>query len=146
MGCGEEGSITALLTVLVEGDDMNDPVADCVRSILDGHILLSRSLAEQNHYPAIDVLASVSRTATRVAAQEHLDLSGAARRLLATYAAGRDLIDVGAYQRGRNQALDRAVALKPRLDEFLRQSHQDASELSETLRRLSALVGKKETP
>ena len=140
LGCGEEGSITALLTVLVEGDDMNDPVADCVRSILDGHIVLTRALAERNRYPAIDVLASVSRTMPRTTTPEHRDLAGEARRLLASYEAARDLIEVGAYKPGASKALDRAVTLQPRLIEFLRQGSEDFSELEQTLERLQALL------
>ncbi len=120
-GAGERGAITALYTVLVEGDDMNEPVADAVRGILDGHIVLSRALAHQNHYPAIDVLESVSRLIRDVCTPEEVALSGRAREHLALYRKNEDLITIGAYQRGSNQALDQAVALNPNLRAFLRQ-------------------------
>jgi flagellum-specific ATP synthase len=120
-GAGERGAITALYTVLVEGDDMNEPVADAVRGILDGHIVLSRALAHQNHYPAIDVLESVSRLIRDVCTPDEVTLSGRAREHLALYRKNEDLITIGAYQRGSNQALDQAVALNPSLRAFLRQ-------------------------
>lgn len=120
-GAGEQGAITALYTVLVEGDDMNEPVADAVRGILDGHIVLSRALAHQNHYPAIDVLESVSRLIRDVCTPEEVELSGKAREHLALYRKNEDLITIGAYQKGASQALDQAVALNPNLRNFLRQ-------------------------
>jgi len=107
--------------VLVEGDDMNEPVADAVRGILDGHIVLSRALAHQNHYPAIDVLESVSRLIRDVCTADEVALSGRGREHLALYRKNEDLITIGAYQRGSNQALDQAVALNPNLRAFLRQ-------------------------
>ncbi|MBL4850123.1 MAG: FliI/YscN family ATPase [Planctomycetes bacterium] len=140
LGCSERGSITALLTVLVEGDDLNEPVADCVRAILDGHIVLSRALAERNHYPAIDVLASVSRVIGRIASAEGREISAAARQLLAAYEAGRDLIEVGAYRPGSSPPLDRAVLLQPRLVEFLRQGAGEFSDIEQTLRELDAIL------
>lgn len=120
-GAGEQGAITALYTVLVEGDDMNEPVADAVRGILDGHIVLSRALAHQNHYPAIDVLESVSRLIRDVCTPDEVALSGRAREYLALYRKNEDLITIGAYQKGANQLLDQAVALNPQLRAFLRQ-------------------------
>jgi flagellum-specific ATP synthase len=120
-GSGERGAITALYTVLVEGDDMNEPVADAVRGILDGHIVLSRPLAHQNHYPAIDILESVSRLIRDVCSPDEVELTGKAREHLALYRKNEDLITIGAYQKGNNVALDRAVALNPGLRAFLKQ-------------------------
>ena len=121
-GTGERGSITGLFTVLVEGDDMNDPIADSVRSILDGHIVLTRELATQNHYPAIDVLESVSRLNRDLLQPQQLELTAAAREHLAVYRRNQDLINLGAYPAGTNPAIDRAIALHPPLIGFLRQS------------------------
>jgi flagellum-specific ATP synthase len=120
-GAGESGSITGLFTVLVEADDMNDPIADSVRSILDGHIVLSRDLATQNHYPAIDVLESVSRLNRDLLKPEQLGLAAAAREHLAVYRKNQDLINIGAYPAGSNPTIDRAIALHEPLDKFLRQ-------------------------
>jgi flagellum-specific ATP synthase len=120
-GTGEKGSITALYTVLVEGDDMNEPVADAVRGILDGHIVLSRTLAHFNHYPAIDVLESVSRLTRDVCTPEEVALTGRAREQLALYRKNEDLITIGAHQKGVNPALDQAIALHEPLRGFLKQ-------------------------
>src|SRR5208282_2101236 len=105
-GAGELGTITGLFTVLVEADDMNDPVADAVRSILDGHIVLTRELATQNHYPAIDVLESVSRLTRDLISDKQLGLSGSAREHLAVFRRNQDLINIGAYPPGSNPAID----------------------------------------
>jgi flagellum-specific ATP synthase len=121
-GTGEQGSITGLFTVLVEADDMNDPIADAVRSILDGHIVLTRELATQNHYPAIDVLESVSRLNRDLLQPPQLELTAAAREHLATYRKNQDLINIGAYPAGTNPAIDRSIALHEPLNRFLRQS------------------------
>jgi len=121
-GTGEQGSITGLFTVLVEADDMNDPIADSVRSILDGHVVLTRELATQNHYPAIDVLESVSRLNRDLLRPEQLELTAAAREHLATYRKNQDLINIGAYPAGSNAAIDQAIALHEPLNRFLRQS------------------------
>jgi len=120
-GTGESGSITGLFTVLVEADDMNDPIADSVRSILDGHIVLSRDLATQNHYPAIDVLESVSRLNRDLLAPAQLSLTATAREDLAVYRKNQDLINIGAYPAGSSPAIDRAIALHDPLNRFLRQ-------------------------
>jgi flagellum-specific ATP synthase len=121
-GTGEKGSMTGLFTVLVEADDMNDPIADAVRSILDGHVVLTRELATQNHYPAIDVLESVSRLNRDLLSPAQLELTAAAREHLAIYRRSRDLINIGAYAAGTNSAMDRAIALHDPLNRFLRQN------------------------
>lgn len=120
-GMGERGSITGLFTVLVEADDMNDPIADATRSILDGHIVLSRELATQNHYPAIDVLESVSRLTRDLLSEEQQELGGRARESLAVYRKNQDLINIGAYPAGSNASIDRAIQLQEPLRQFLRQ-------------------------
>jgi flagellum-specific ATP synthase len=120
-GTGETGDITGLFTVLVEADDMNDPIADATRSILDGHIVLSRELATQNHYPAIDVLESVSRLNRDLLPPERQNLTAAAREHLAVYRRNQDLISIGAYPAGSNPAIDQAIALREPLNRFSRQ-------------------------
>jgi flagellum-specific ATP synthase len=122
-GTGEVGSITAIYTVLVEGDDMNEPVADAVRSILDGHIVLSRKLANANLFPAIDVLDSISRLYLDVCSEEEIRMVTEARDLLAIYRHNEDLINVGAYAPGTNSKIDRAIEKFPAIREFLRQVH-----------------------
>ncbi len=120
-GTGARGAITGLFTVLVEADDMNDPIADSVRSILDGHIVLTRELATQNHYPAIDVLESVSRLTRDLLTPEQLDLTGRAREHMATYRKNQDLINIGAYPPGSSPVIDEAIRLHGPLRQFLRQ-------------------------
>lgn len=116
-----KGSITGIYTVLVEGDDLNDPVGDTVRSIVDGHIVLSRKLANKGHYPAIEVLESVSRVARDVSGPEHLELREKTIRILSAFAGSEDMITIGAYAKGSNPILDQAIALKPKLDDVFRQ-------------------------
>lgn len=120
-GAGEVGSITAVYTVLVEGDDMNEPVADAVRGILDGHIVLSRALAHANHYPAVDVLESISRLTRDVCSPDEVACAARARESLAVYRRNEDLVTIGAYQKGTNAELDKAVGLHAPLKAFLRQ-------------------------
>lgn len=120
-GTGEQGAITGLFTVLVEADDMNDPIADAVRSILDGHIVLTRELATQNHYPAIDVLESVSRLNRDLLNPQQLKQSAAGREFLATYRKNQDLINIGAYPAGSSAPIDHAIAMHEPLNRFLRQ-------------------------
>ncbi|HMB99168.1 MAG TPA: flagellar protein export ATPase FliI [Balneolaceae bacterium] len=127
-GKTKKGSITGLYTVLVDNDDMNEPIADAVRSILDGHIVLSRKLAHKNHYPAIDVLSSVSRIMTQVVDPKHQQLSQKARELLAIYAEAEDLISIGAYTKGSNPGIDEAVSKIDDLNNFLKQNTGDAEE------------------
>ncbi len=120
-GASDKGTITAFYTVLVEGDDVNEPISDAVRGILDGHIVLSRAMAAQNHYPSIDILASVSRLMVEVADQEHKDLVNLLRECLAYYKDAEDLINIGAYVRGANPKVDYAVAHIEAINTFLRQ-------------------------
>jgi flagellum-specific ATP synthase len=140
-GAGEQGAITALYTVLVEGDDMNEPVADAVRGILDGHIVLSRQLAHFNQYPAIDILESVSRLTRDICASDEVALAGKAREHLALYRKNEDLVSIGAYTRGSNPALDHAIALHEPLRTFLRQGTHEHTARAETFSHLKKLVG-----
>lgn len=143
-GRSEKGSITGLYTVLVEGDDMNEPIADTARSILDGHIQLSRPLAESNHYPAVDVLGSISRVAPAVARREHLQAGGVVRELLAAWRDAKDLIEIDAYVAGTNPVVDRAVSIKPKIDAFCRQSLTEVTNLDSALQGLMTVVSSDE--
>ncbi len=134
------GAITGLYSVLVEGDDMNEPVTDHMRAILDGHIVLTRDLAARGHHPAIDVLHSASRLMGAVTTDEQRELAQEARRQLAVYEASRDLIELGAHQRGANPALDRVVDLRPALERVLRQPPDEATPAPEAYRRLAAAL------
>jgi FliI/YscN family ATPase len=135
------GSITGFFTVLVEGDDFNDPICDAARAILDGHGILSRELGARGHYPAIDILNSVSRLANRVAQPEQREAARRIREALATYQQSEDLINLGAYAAGSNPRLDSAIHLQPQLMEFLRQEPEVAEPMKATLERLYALAG-----
>jgi len=139
-GRDEHGSITGLYTVLVEGDDINEPIADTARSILDGHVRLARSLAEAGHYPAVDVLESISRVAPAITPPEVLAAGAEIRKLLAAWRDARDLIEIDAYVPGTNPVVDRAVALRPAIDSFLRQSSSEVADLSTTRAALEALA------
>jgi len=139
-GAGETGAITAIYTVLVEGDDMNEPVADAVRGILDGHLVLSRHLAHFNHYPAIDILESVSRLTRDICTSEEVALAAKAREHLALYRKNEDLVSIGAYQKGANAALDQAIALHDPLGKFTRQSVQDHTGRAQTFANLKQIV------
>lgn len=134
-----EGSITAFYTVLMEGDDQQDPVVDTVRSLLDGHIILDRRLATKGHYPPISVLDSLSRLMPSIVAPEHLKKATELRQLLATHARSEDLVRIGAYQRGSDAVLDRAVEILPKVEEFLCQSASSRCTFAETTRLLLAL-------
>lgn len=140
-GTSERGSITAFYTVLVDGDDLNDPIADAARSILDGHVVLARSLAERHHYPAIDVLASVSRVMSEVTAEGHRKAAATVRRLMAAYRDVEDLVQIGAYVRGSNPLADRAIDAKRPVERFLQQGVFERSSLPETVQALEALAG-----
>lgn len=141
-GTGRDGgSITALVTVLVEGDDLNDPVADALRAILDGHIVLSRELAQQGHYPAIDLMASVSRLLPVLASRDEQDLARSALAALALYTRNQPLIEVGAYRAGSHPALDHALRVVPALQAWSRQAVDDASHRIDALQRLRQCLG-----
>ncbi len=131
-----QGSITALYTILVEADDMNEPVADTCRSILDGHVVLSRDLAAQNHYPAIDVLNSVSRVMRDIVTKEQSDAAGKMRSILATYKGAEDLISIGAYVKGSNPKVDEALQKLDAVQGFLRQSREDRAPWAEMTQKL----------
>jgi flagellum-specific ATP synthase len=140
-GPDERGSITAFYTVLAEGDDQQDPIADSARAILDGHIVLSRDLAEQGHFPAIDVEASISRVMTELLEPGELELARRFRQLFSAYRRSRDLIAVGAYVRGNDALLDRAVTLYPQLAAFLQQDMLERASVADSRTRLRELVG-----
>ncbi|MBU0552945.1 FliI/YscN family ATPase [Myxococcota bacterium] len=135
--CAGQGSITGLYTVLVEADDMNDPIGDTVRSIIDGHIVLSRDLAAQNHYPAIDVLVSASRVMGDVTTPKHRAEAGALRALLAAHRKAEDLINIGAYQKGANPQVDKAIARIDKINGLLRQGIEERVTAEQALRLLT---------
>lgn len=135
-----KGSITGLYTVLVEGDDMNEPVADSVRSILDGHIVLSRDIAARNHYPAIDILGSASRVMRDIVSPEHMQLNGRVREILATYKEAEDLINIGAYVEGSNGKIDYAISQIEAILEFLQQGMNDSVSMDDTVETLNNLL------
>ncbi|AAC65390.1 flagellar protein export ATPase FliI [Treponema pallidum] len=135
------GSVTAFYTVLVDGDDLDEPISDAVRGIVDGHIVLSRALAQRNHYPAIDVLQSVSRLAHRVLGADMKEAVRIVRRALAVYAEVEDLVRVGAYQQGSDAELDRAIAMRAELERFLTQGAQERVRFQDTVTSLSMLTG-----
>jgi FliI/YscN family ATPase len=134
------GSITGLYTVLVEADDMNDPIGDTVRSIIDGHVILSRDLASQNHYPAIDVPVSASRVMNAVTSKEHQAASGKIKELIAAYRKAEDLINIGAYQKGSNPTIDRAVTQIESINSLLKQGIDEYVDHQMSLRYLLGIV------
>jgi flagellum-specific ATP synthase len=135
-GNGEpgRGSITAFYTVLTEGDDNNDPVADAARGVLDGHFVLSRRIAESGRYPAIDIEASISRVMQEVVSREQMDMALRMKRILSLYQQNQDLINVGAYARGTNPQIDEAIRLQPVLQQFLSQKPSEAINMEQSLR------------
>lgn len=141
VGMNDKGSITAMYTVLVEGDDMTEPIADETRSILDGHIVLSRKLGAANHYPAVDVLASASRVMNNVITTEHKKNAGRLRELMASYAEVELLVKIGEYKRGGDPTTDEAIDKQDRIKAFLRQRTTESSSLEQTLADLNTLVG-----
>jgi flagellum-specific ATP synthase len=138
------GTITGLYTVLVEGDDMNEPIADAARSILDGHIVLSRELAAHNHYPAIDVLRSISRVMEDIASLQHKHLAGRLKQMLSTYRKAEDLINIGAYVEGSNPAIDRAIAHIDAINTFLKQDVEESFSLEDSLLHLEQIMNTSE--
>jgi flagellum-specific ATP synthase len=139
-GLHGEGSITAFYTVLSEGDDQQDPIADAARGILDGHIVLSRELAEAGHYPAIDIERSISRVMTNVAEKSHVEAARRFRQLLAKYNKARDLIQLGAYVPGHDHELDLAVRLHPEMLQLLQQDMHTPAALNQSITHLRAVV------
>jgi len=140
------GSITGFFTVLVEGDDFNEPICDAVRAILDGHIILSRKLAAQNHYPAIDILQSVSRLTSAIATPKQKTGASKLREALSAYHDAEDLIQLGAYVAGTNPVLDAGIRLRPEILEFLRQDHEASVPIEQTLARLDQLAAHLDQP
>jgi flagellum-specific ATP synthase len=138
-GKNDKGSITAIYAVLVEGDDLNEPISDTVRGVLDGHIVLSRKIAVKNHFPAIDVLGSVSRLFPEITSEEHQKMAGDLRNMMAVFMENEDLINIGAYQRGTNPEIDRAIDLKPKIDNFLKQGIYEQVGFQDTLNKLRAI-------
>lgn len=141
-GNGDEGggSITAFYTVLAEGDDTNDPIADAARGVLDGHVVLSRALAESGHYPAIDIEASISRVMPDIVDPEHMALARELRRLYSTYQQNKDLISVGAYRPGADPRIDKAIEKQPAILEFLQQGMDESVDMSRSLNDLTTLL------
>jgi flagellum-specific ATP synthase len=141
-GNGDEGggSITAFYTVLAEGDDTNDPIADAARGVLDGHVVLSRALAESGHYPAIDIEASISRVMPDIVEPEHLQMARDLRRLYSTYQQNKDLISVGAYRQGADPRIDKAIEKNPAIMDFLQQGMDESVDLSRSLGELAQLL------
>ena len=137
-----DGSITGIYTVLVEGDDMNEPIADAVRSIADGHIVLDRSMAAKGHYPAVNVLSSISRLMTDVVTKDHLDLSYKFRRILADYNKIEDLVNLGAYTRGNNRNTDIALEMIDSLNNFLKQDMLEGSTMESSVAEMTKLLAK----
>jgi len=140
-GTHPNGTITAFYTVLVEGDDMNDPVADTVRATLDGHVVLTRELASRNHFPAIDILESISRVMPDLVSDDHRRSATRLRELLAAHREHEDLINIGAYVKGSSRLVDDAVSLRPEAERFLRQDLAEGSVLHDAVASLKKLVG-----
>ena len=138
-GTSEKGSITGLYTVLVDGDDFNEPITDTARSILDGHIMLSRKLGHKNHYPAIDVLQSISRVMSSIATKEHKAVAGRLKNVLATYQEAEDLINIGAYRNGSNKDIDYAIQKIEEVNGFLCQDVYEKFSFEETVERLNQI-------
>ncbi|HPF16163.1 MAG TPA: flagellar protein export ATPase FliI [Thermotogota bacterium] len=141
-GNSEKGSITGIYTVLVEGDDFNEPISDTVRGVVDGHIILSRSLAESNHYPAIDVLASISRLMTEIVDREHMSASRKLKDLMAVYNDAKDLIDIGAYKSGSDLKIDKAIELINPINQFLRQEVEEKVDFNQMVERIKDISRK----
>ena len=138
-GNSDKGSITGLYTVLVDGDDFNEPITDTARGILDGHIVLSRKLAQMNHYPAIDVLASISRVMSAIATKEHKQMAGKLKNVMATYQEAEDLINIGAYKAGSNKQIDYAISKIDQVNDFLCQSTEDKYDFDEIVGALEQM-------
>ena len=138
-GMSDKGSITGLYTVLVDGDDMNEPITDTARSILDGHIMLNRKLGQKNHYPAIDIMQSISRCMSQIATREHKALAGKLRNVLATYSEAEDLINIGAYKSGTNKNIDYAITKIDAVNQYLMQATDEKFSFEEEIKLLEEL-------
>ncbi|MCE0739118.1 flagellar protein export ATPase FliI [Bacillus sp. G16] len=143
-GANEHGTITAFYTVLVDGDDMNEPIADTVRGILDGHIVLDRALANKGQFPAVNVLKSISRVMSNISTRQHLEAANKFRELLSTYQNSEDLINIGAYKRGSSREIDEAIQFYPQLIQFLKQGTDESALLEESIAALTSLTGNEE--
>ncbi len=139
-GTSEHGTISALYTILVEGDDLNEPVSDLARGVLDGHIVLSRELAHRNHFPAIDVLQSVSRVMPNIVSEAHLETASYIKSLMASYREAQDLINIGAYQQGSNANIDRAIKAQAKINQLLKQKVNEFPSEEETFELMNAIV------
>lgn len=142
VGPSEKGSVTGIFTVLVEGDDLNEPISDAARSVLDGHVVLSRELAYQNHYPAVDVLGSISRVMKDIADKETVEAANRLREIIATYTAAKDLISVGAYKTGSDPKIDLAIKMLPEINNFLQQKIDEKWTYEQTRDALIKLLNK----
>jgi len=134
------GSITAFYTVLAEGDDQQDPIVDAARAILDGHLVLSRDLADSGHYPAIDIEASVSRVMTQITSESHQSAIHQLKNIYSLYQQNKDLITVGAYQRGSDPALDEAIEFMPHIKQFLTQAITESVDMDESINKLEEMM------
>ncbi len=139
-GTSDKGTITAIYTVLVEGDDLNEPVSDIVRGVLDGHVVLTRELAERNHFPAIDILASVSRVMPQIVDDNHREIAAKIRSLLATYREAQDLINIGAYHQGSNPEIDKAIKAYPKIIELLKQGVDDRTDYNDLMTKMIRVI------
>ena len=143
-GNSSRGSITGLYTVLVDADDFNEPITDTARGILDGHIVLSRAMAQKNHYPAIDILASISRVMSSITENDHKQVAGQLKNVLATYREAEDLINIGAYKEGSNRSIDFAIEKIDLVNEFLRQSTEEKFTFEESVSIIKDIFSEEE--
>ena len=143
-GTAKMGSITAFYTVLVDGDDLNEPISDAVRGILDGHIVLDRKLAQKGQYPAINPLSSVSRVMVEIVSEEHWLAATSLKQHLATYESSEDLINIGAYKKGTNKEIDQAISMYPHIQNFIRQGIYEKASFDESISLLKSQFGRVE--
>ncbi len=139
-GTSDKGTITAIYTVLVEGDDLNEPVSDIVRGVLDGHVVLTRELAERNHFPAIDLLASVSRVMPQIVEPNHREIASKIKSMLATYREAQDLINIGAYHQGSNPEIDKAIKAYPKIIQLLKQDVDDTTDYNDLMTKMIRVI------
>lgn len=144
-GTSEKGSITGLYTVLVDGDDFNEPITDTARSILDGHIMLSRKLGHKNHYPAIDVLQSISRVMSQIVDKNHKKIAGELKNVLASYNEAEDLINIGAYKSGTNKNIDYAISKIDQVNDFLKQGTDEKFLFDEEINMMNEIFDDENT-